>query len=250
MIAGIFTSDGTSLNVISLENNTVEVESVNEGYAAQALLLYRYDPDISITGNGLTAKNVPKTSGGNPTSNPAAAVFMHIVPGIDSSYTPLISGNIINGDPTYDFYINIVNQPIGGRTVIPALVENKFATYASTWMTADTTDTGPNRSFYKKLLDALLDQSRVGAGYGYLALDMDAPNDCVYECYYRQNNRLWAIDFWGYVITGGAYTTGPELRNRLLLDEAGSVYDTDQFHWTRDIIGTPANSGSNIPASP
>jgi hypothetical protein len=251
MIAGLLVSDGTSRNIVSIDNNVIAVESVNASYAAQALLLYRYDPLISITGNGLESKNVPATSGGNPTTYPAAAIFMHLFPDINSSYTPLISGNTINGNPTYDFYIDILNR--GGRIVIPVLAENKFATRDSTWMTAASTDTGETRSFYKKLLGALMDQSRGGAGYGYLALDMDAPNDYVYECYYRQNNRLWAIDFWGYHIVSGAYTSGPanEVRARLLLNDNGLVYEKNaQFHWTRDIAGNAGNNGLNIPLLP
>jgi hypothetical protein len=242
MIAGILISDGTDrVNEVSIDHNDIAVEITNDKtYAAQALLLYRYDPGISITNNGLSSKNRPiiaSESTGAPV-NPAGGILMHIFPNMADSVTPLISGNVINGSPTYDFYINI--QSAGDRTSIPALIENKFATPQSTWMTKDSTDTG---SFYKKLLTTLLSQSRTGAGYGFLALWLkysDTQNDFVFECYAQESNRLSAIDFWGYTINNNAYTLA-DFRTRLLLNEAGSVYDTDTFHWTSTIVGTNIN---------
>jgi hypothetical protein len=84
-------------------------------------------------------------------------------------------------------------------------------------------------------------------------MNMNTANDFVYECYYRQNNRLWAVDFWGYRIAGGAYTSGEsnEVRARLLLDDSGLVYEKNaQFYWSRDIIGNAGNKGENIPKPP
>jgi hypothetical protein len=244
MIAGILISDGKTLNEhITIDHNEIAVEIINNGtYAAQALLVYRYDPGISITNNGLESKNTPMPLA---TVNPAGGILLHISPTMDSAVTPLISGNVINGYPTYDFYINIFSP--GDRTGVPALLADNFATPDSTWMTKDSKDTG---SFYKKLVTTLLSQSRTGAGYGYLALWLkytSTQNDYVFECYSLTSGKLRAIDFWGCEIEAGPmYKKTPEVRARLLLDDTGSVYQRDaQFHWTHDIEGTAQNDGEN-----
>jgi hypothetical protein len=253
MIAGILISDGKTLNEhITIDHNEVAVEITKDGtYAAQALLVYRYDPGISITNNGLSSKNMPITasSSGGATVNPAGGILLHIVPNMDNSVTPLISDNTINGYPTYDFYINILSA--SNRASIPALLTDNFATPNSTWMTAASTDTG---SFYKKLLTTLLEQSRKGAGYGFLALWLkysDTQNDYVFECYSLTSGKLRAIDFWGYEIDKGpVYKTTPEVRARLLLDDIGSVYEKNaQFHWTHETEGNQDNGGENKTSS-
>jgi hypothetical protein len=247
MIAGIYISNGTSGNVVSIDHNEVAVDTNGGTSAAQALLVHRYDPDISITGNGLESRNTPVI---NPTSRPAGALLIQIHPDIYPLATPQVSGNSINGTPTYDFYVNILST--GDRTGIPALSADGFATHDSKWMTADSNDT---HSFYKKLVETLLGQSRAGAGYGYLAMYLDGQRggieDFVWEGYYRRNNRLWAIDFWGYVMDDGAYKTGgsgyaDNERARLLIDDDLRVSGTGQFHWTPNTPGDSSNNGLNI----
>jgi hypothetical protein len=252
MLAGIHINGGTGMvEHISVTDNTVLVEAGNTSpYAVQAILVRSYAPGLSITGNGLETKNVPLVSptvdGSNPTRNPAGALFMQIHPdNITNSDTPLISNNIINGNPTYDFFINILSH--GDRVGVPEMMGNGFATPNSKWMTSESTDTG---SFYKKLIDTLLPQARTGAGYGYLALYLGSPRgsygDFVYEAYVRENGRLSAIDFWGYAISGGAYTAN-EVRARILIHPAtGRPYNTNsQFYWTRSIRGNSNNRGTN-----
>jgi hypothetical protein len=249
MIAGVYIlgSRKEPLRDISIVHNEIRVEATNNSdYAAQALLALLYAPSLSITGNGLEAKNTPSTH-----NRPAGALFMQIDPDIDPDYTPRISGNTINGKPTYDFYINILST--GDRAGIKELVDNKFATPKSTWMTAKSTDTGPGRSFYKKLVEALLPQIRDGNGYGYLALYLDgakySTSDCVFEAYERRSKRLFAIDFWGYTINNNKYdisnNAANEVRARLLIDDSNAVYSTDKFCWY------PGDtSGANIPPAP
>jgi hypothetical protein len=252
MIAGIYI-DHMAQN-ISITDNTVSVVS-GSGNAAQAIAVCNYDDSISIIHNGLKSQNNAATHG-----NPATAIFMQVDPklGTTPSGTPLINGNAINGNPTYDFYINIFSSDNStDRTGIPALVaDNDFATPDSKWMTADSTDTG---SFYKKLLTTLLSQSRAGAGYGYLAMyfNTDAyglDSDCVFECYSQETNGLTtgvtAIDFWGYTINTGAYSDTNQVRARLRLNPDGTVVlDSndkpvlDTFHWW-------ANGGQDTNISP
>jgi hypothetical protein len=236
MIAGIYINNGAGpqdpINNISIAGNTVSVISSDAGYAAQALLIHHYDPSLSITGNGLKAQNIAATH-----SNPAGAILMQLYPDIDPSQTPDISGNTINGSPTYDFYINILSP--GNRKGIPALFADKFATPASKWMTAASTDT---HSFYKKLVETLLSQSRAGAGYGYLAMYLGAPagslNDCVFEAYAQESGKVVSIDFWGYVMDPGAYKAGggsppytDNVRARLLLSNGYVTKNDAPFHW-------------------
>jgi hypothetical protein len=135
---------------------------------------------------------------------------------------------------------------------VQALVDDKFATPDSIWMTAASTDTG---SFYKKLIKNLLSQSRQGAGYGYLALYFDKPKDCVFEAYSQKSGRVTAIDYWGYQINDDKYDKGATLppfadnfRARLLLNPDGTVLREsngdvllEKFHWwfngdTEDIL--------------
>jgi hypothetical protein len=253
MIAGIYISDGTGQNVVSIDRNEVAVDTLGGISAAQAILIHRCDPGISITGNGLQSKNIPID---NPTQRPAGALLIQILPGPDiDSATPRITGNMINGSPTYDFYINILS-PGENRIGIPALFKDNFATPNSRWMTAASTDTGPGRSFYKKLLEALFDQSRSGAGYSCLFMYFDGSlgsfTDCVWESYSRQSSRLYAIDFWGYTIDSSQYRyTDSDVRARLLVDPNGSVYEKDaQFYWAPNIPGTETNNGLNLPQSP
>jgi hypothetical protein len=247
MIGGIFLS-GNEQN-ISIANNTVSVEAP-KGSAAQALLVLLYNPGVSITGNGFKSHNIAATHG-----NPASAIFMQVRPDMASSVTPLISDNRVNGSPTYDFYINILSDGTGNRTGVPALVAgNNFATPQSTWMTAASTDTG---SFYKKLLTTLLSQSRIGVGYGYLAMYFGS-NDCVFECYAQEDGKVKFIDFWGYKIAEGKYIAGSgapsytdNVRARLRLSSNGSVIldsdnkpDLAQFQWWVD-----GSTAPNLPSS-
>jgi hypothetical protein len=249
MIAGIYVHGVVDrpLEHISIADNEISVEAANTAYAAQALLVHLYAPGLSITGNGLKSQNIPGTH-----NNPAGGLFMQLAPDIPASATPLISGNTINGSPTYDFYINILSS--GDRTGVAAMIADKFATPDSAWMSAASADTGGGRSFYKKLIETLLPQTRTGLGYGYLGLYLDGAKfsltDLVFEVYYRQSNRLYAIDFWGYTIDNGAYNESGasavnERRARLLLNEAGEVYKKDApFHWTTTTTDT------NIPPAP
>jgi hypothetical protein len=256
MIAGIYIRPGTKDNpieYISIADNELRVEATNNsGSAAQALLVQRYAPTLSITGNGLESKNLLRTPD-TPTW-PAGGLFMQVDPDISADVTPLISGNTINGYPTYDFYINITSR--GDRVGVPELLTNGFATPGSTWMTADFTDTGSGKSFHKKLIETLLPQIRPGAGYGFLALwfggTLGAPanTDNVFEAYHRKNNRLYAIDFWGYTIDdtidNGVYNvsgTGGvnERRARLLLNDTPKVYEKGTFQWTSEKAGTNIN---------
>jgi hypothetical protein len=251
MLAGIFiysTRDYQTENV-SIANNTISVDTQDGTSAAQAILVYRYDPSLSITNNGLKSKNTPFTP---LYKRPAGALFMQIDPDIDSAHTPRISGNMINGSPTYDFYINIFSK--GDRIGVQELIDNKFATPESTWMTAGySPDPGSPKSFYKKLIETLLPQTRGGLGYGYLYLYLGGKEysaaDCVFEAYFRENNRLSAIDFWGYTITNsGGYNESNsganEVRARLLIDKSGNVTDDNaQFYWS------PSTKGENITQS-
>jgi hypothetical protein len=247
MIAGIMVLGGDSpVENISITDNEVTVDTRSSSYATQALLIYNYAPTLSITGNAIEALNVATDH-----VKPASALFMQIKPGFVENFTgtPLISGNTINGSPTYDFYINIYSK--GDRIGVPELLNNGFATPDSVWMTADSTDTGNDRGFYKKLIETLLPQTRSGLGYGYLAMyfggSTEAPvnSDCVFEAYHRKSSRLYAIDFWGYTIDNGAYNESGtsavnERRARLLLDENGRVYkNNEQFCWyPGDTTGT------------
>jgi hypothetical protein len=253
MLAGIYINRGAdNIENISITDNTIHVESSQ--YAIQAILVQSYAPTLSITGNGLESRNVPlvapSPNGSNPTRNPAGALFMQIHPdNVTGSDMPLIGDNIINGNPTYDFFINILSH--GDRTGVQEMINNGFATSDSTWMTADSTDTG---SFYKKLIDALLLQTRAGAGYGYLALYLGNPrgglSDFVYEAYSRENAKLGAIDFWGYEISTPVKSyTNNQVRARILINPStGRAYDTNgQFYWTRNIKGDNTNQGANIP---
>jgi hypothetical protein len=238
MLAGVYIVGSNTMPIkdISIANNTISVEATNSsGYAVQALLVVRYDPSLSITNNGLKSKNTPSTH-----NRPAGALFMQLAPDIDPAATPRINGNTVNGSPTYDFYINILSGG-AGRITVPAMVANGFATPGSRWMTADSTDTGEAKSFYKKLIETLLPQTRAGIGYGYLALYLDGAKysltDCVFEAYYRESDRLYAIDFWGYDIENGAYKTGDNsytnnVRARLEIGESGTVINNKAtFCW-------------------
>jgi hypothetical protein len=253
MIAGIIIRGAANpVEHISITDNDVSVTTLGSTSAAQALLVYSYAPTLSITGNGLKSFNKLLTH-----NNPAAALFMQINPSHAAGFTgtPLISGNTINGSPTYDFYINIYSH--GDRVGVPQMTANKFATPDSTWMTADSTDMGGGRSFYKKLIDAVMPQTRPGAGYGYLAMYLGSANnsiinDCVFETYARQSGRLYAVDFWGFKINNGAYLQSGgganEYRARLLLDEDGHVYKkNEEFHWWAD---GGIDSNINVPLSP
>jgi hypothetical protein len=252
MIAGIYIRPGTSagpIENISIADNEISVEATNDsGSAAQALLVQRYVPTLSITGNGLESKNKLRTP--NTPTWPAGGLYMQIGHDIPANVTPLISGNTINGYPTYDFYINILSK--GDRVGVEEMIDNKFATPDSVWMTADSTDTGDNRSFYKKLIETLLPQTRSGSGYGFLAMwfggtsEAPANNDSVFEAYHRKNAKLYAIDFWGYTINNGAYdesnNAANERRARLLLNqETGRVREKTTFCWTPEAAGTNIN---------
>jgi hypothetical protein len=249
MIAGIYVNSyakGNPLENISIADNEISVEATNNsGSAAQALLINRYAPTLSITGNGLKSKNAPSTH-----NRPAGGLYMQIDPDLPASITPLIGGNTINGSPTYDFYINI--NSAGNRTGVQAMTANGFATPDSIWMASNSTDTGPAKSFHKKLMETLLPQTRSGLGYGYLAMyfggiPADPKNtDCVFEVYHRESNRLYGIDFWGYTINKTptmTYNTTPEVRARLLLAQDGTVYKNNaKFCW---YVGD--TSGTNLP---
>jgi hypothetical protein len=240
MIAGIMVLGLQSpTEHISIIDNEVTVDTTSSSYAAQALLIYSYTPTLQITGNGIEAINIATNH-----TKPASALFMQINPSFIGNFsdTPLISGNTINGNPAYDFYINIMSHD--NRVGVQEMLANGFATPASTWMAAASTDTGDTRSFYKRLIETLLPQIRTGSGYGYLAMYLNNGDDCVFEAYERRNSRLYAIDFWGYTIDKGAYTS-KEVRARLLLNSAGEVAkNVEQFHWTYTITDT------NIPALP
>jgi hypothetical protein len=248
MIAGILVVNGTSpTGRISITDNIVSVMATNGSTkAAQALLIRRYGSALSIKRNMLRSENAPMA---NATTNPASALFIQLFPeDINVSMpSPDITDNTMFGAPTYDFFVNRMtgNDRVGEQLMI----DDKFATAASVWATSDSAD---KNSFYKKLLEALVLQTESIQGYGYFAEYLGNAGDFIYEAYECHNQKIVAIDYWGYEIEtspSASYKNNPDVRARLFLDNGLVSSNPGQFHWTPDIEGDNTNDGENKPNS-
>jgi hypothetical protein len=257
MSAGIYVggTGQTPATNITIIGNTVNVTGFNS-YAAQALLLRRYDPSMEITNNTLHADNTGTT---NAWDYPASALYMQIDPRnvSGSGKTPNISGNTLSG--TFAFYMNILGY--GGEKGIPQMFADKFGTVNTTWATASTTDKDSGKSFYKKVFDAFMASTFPdGAGYGFIFMEVDGAeggfDDKVFalEQYDITNSQVAYIDFWGPEINTTGYVSTTTInpdgnlngdaghRDRITVDNNGvpdpSSTTSNNFHWTKTTEGT------------
>jgi hypothetical protein len=240
--AGIYVSGRGINNTVTLIGNTVSVTGYND-QAAQALIIGRYNPNITITGNILHSTNT--TSGGGTAAvgawnKPAGALYLQLDPrDVTSSSAVNISDNTLDG--VFDFYI--VTRSTGDFIGIQSLFDKNFGTASSTWATGGEAD------FYKNLLNALSSQAK-SAGFGLFQMHIGGAagdgtdTNSPIEQYEITDGEVTAIDYWGPTITSGSYDTqnvkGGTQGNRGRINVSGT--SGTEWHWTRGYVpGTSAN---------